>query len=50
MPALPNQDDALRALGTTVTSVATAGAALRRALARLVVGGANRRGAERRTR
>jgi hypothetical protein len=51
MPAMPNRDDALRALGTkTVQSVATASATLRRALARLVTSSGNQRGAGRRTR
>jgi len=51
MPAMPNRADALRAYETTIAqSVATAGATLRRALARLVTRGANHPVAERRTR
>ncbi|MCW2764467.1 MAG: hypothetical protein JWO11_426 [Nocardioides sp.] len=51
MPALPNSRDTLQGLvSRTEQSVATASAALRKALARLVSNGGRHQGPERRTR
>jgi len=51
MPALPNTRDPLRGLANKTTqSVATASAAFRKALARLVNNGGSHQGPEQRTR